>query len=99
MFPPIAHTSSSHPRLRIATGHRSQGAGFGGLYKNVGTVLGAIGACLAFLGVYVAAVELTGWVIGIALAFATAWLVAMAAFFILRYLWPCLMLLALRFLH
>jgi len=99
MLPPIPHTTSTHPRLRIVSEPRSAEAGLGGLYKGVGTVLGIIGACIAFLGVYVAAIELNGWVIGIALALATAGFAAMAAFFTLRYLWPCLMLLVLRFLH
>jgi len=99
MLPPIPHTTSPHPRLRIISELRGEEAGLGRLYKGVGTVLGIIGACLAFLGVYVAAIELNGWVIGIALALATAGFAAMAAFFTLRYLWPCLILLALRFLH
>jgi len=98
MLPPIPHTTSPHPRLRIVSEPRG-GAGLGGLYKDVGTVLGIIGACIAFVGVYVAAIELNGWVIGVALALATAGFAAMAAFFTLRYLWPCLMLLVLRFLH
>ena len=99
MLPPVTHTTAPHPRLRIVSERRAQEAGFAELYKGVGTVLGVIGACLAFLGVYVAAIELNGWIVGLALAWITAWLVAVAAFFILRYLWPCLMLLALRFLH
>jgi hypothetical protein len=100
MLPPIPHTSSpTSPRLRIVSGHRGQEAGFGGLYKSIGTVLGLIGACIAFLAVYVAAIELNGWVIGLALALATAGFAAAAAFFILRYLWPCLGLLLLRLLH
>jgi hypothetical protein len=78
---------------------RGAEAGLGRLYKGIGTVLGIMGACIAFLGVYVAAIELNGWVIGLALALATAGFAAMAAFFTLRYLWPCLMLLVLRFLH
>jgi hypothetical protein len=99
MLPPIPHTTAPHPRLRIVSEPRSEEMGLSGLYKGVGTVLGILGACIAFLGVYVAAIELNGWVIGIALALATAGFAAMAAFFILRYLWPCLMLLVLRFLH
>jgi len=99
MLPPIPHTTSPHPRLRIVSEPRSEEARLGALYKGVGTVLGIIGACIAFLGVYVVAIELNGWVIGIALALATAGFAAMAAFFTLRYLWPCLMLLVLRFLH
>jgi len=99
MLAPIPHPSSApSPRLPVS-GHRSQEAGLGGLYKGIGTVLGLIGACIAFLGVYVAAIELNGWLIGLALGFATAGIAAAAAFFVLRYLWPCLMLLLIRFLH
>jgi len=100
MLPPIPHPSSApSPRLPTVSGHRGQQARLGGLYKDIGTVLGLIGACITFLGVYVAAIELNGWLIGMALAFATAGFAAAAAFFILRYLWPCLMLLLIRFLH
>ena len=100
MLPPIPHTSSpAAPRLRIVPGHRGQQEGFGALYKGIGTVLGLIGACIAFLAVYVAAIELNGWFIGLALALATAGFAAAAAFFALRYLWPCLALLLIPFLH
>ena len=57
----------------------------------VGLPIGCIAAVITFLGVYLAAVDSVGWVIGIALGWIPSSLAAWLAFWIFRLLWPFLL--------
>jgi hypothetical protein len=88
MAAPTIRGPYPRPRLRVVSAHRNQGRESGELYIRIGGLLGALGACIAFFGAYVAAINSTGWVIGLALGWITAWLAAVVAFVICRNLWP-----------
>jgi hypothetical protein len=87
------------PRLRAVPVQRNPEAVPAGLYEYVGCLLGAVGACIAFFGAYSAAINSTGWAVGLALGWVTAWLAASAAFVILRHLWPFVVVLLIAFLR
>lgn len=75
-------------RLRAVSAQHDREPDSGELYSRIGSLLGAIGACIAFFGAYVAAINAAGWAIGLAVGWITAWLVAVIAFVIVRHLWP-----------
>ncbi len=65
---------------------------FGAGSRDIGLFVGPIAAVLAFVGVYIAAVNSIGWVIGIALGWIPAGLAAVLAYFVFRYLWFALLI-------
>lgn len=85
---PTVRTPYPRYRLRVISAQRNRQPDSGELYFHIGSLLGAVGACIAFLGAYVAAINSAGWVIGLAVGWITAWLAAVIAFVILRHLWP-----------
>jgi len=87
---PTVRGSYLRPRREAASGD---------LYIRIGSILGVIGACIAFFGAYSAAINSTGWVIGLALGWITAWLAAAVAFVIFRHLWPFVAVLLIAFLR
>jgi hypothetical protein len=89
---PAPTVRGSYPRPR-------REAVSGNLYIRIGSILGVIGACIAFFGAYSAAINSTGWVIGLALGWITAWLAAAVAFVIFRHLWPFVAVLLIAFLR
>lgn len=82
-----------HPRLRVLPAQRDPEQAAGELYNRIGSLLGLFGACMAFFGAYFAAINSSGWAMGLALGWVTAWLAAAVAFVILRHLWPFLVVL------
>ena len=85
--PPVRGPYPRH-RLRAVSARRNQQPDSGELYIRIGSLLGIVGACIAFFATYLAAINATGWVIGLALGWITAWLAAAVAFILLRHLWP-----------
>jgi hypothetical protein len=88
MATPTLRGPYPRPRLRVVSANRKPELDSGEFYIRIGGLLGAVGACVAFFGAYVAAINSTGWVIGLAVGWITAWLAAVVAFVILRHLWP-----------
>ena len=88
MTAPTVRGPYPRPRFRVVSANRKQRPDSGELYIRIGSLLGVFGACVAFFGAYVAAINSTGWVMGLALGWITAWLAAAVAFVILRHLWP-----------
>jgi hypothetical protein len=95
----ITRGSSLRYRRRRRFNQRNQDESFGDIYQEIGSLLGAIGALVAFFSVYTAAISSNGWVIGITLGWLTAWFVAAVTFAALRYLWPVAVLLIFQFVH
>lgn len=56
-------------------------------FSIVGKAFGGIAWLITFIGVYIAAVDSVGWVIGIALGWIPAGLAAVLAYLVFRYLW------------
>jgi hypothetical protein len=58
-----------------------------GIFRVIGGLVGGLGGLVAFVAVYLAAIESAGWVVGIALGWIPAFLVAAIVYFLGRYLW------------
>ena len=65
----------------------------------IGQFLGAIGTLIVYFGVWLAAADSAGWVIGIALGWIPAAIAAGIAYFVLRYLWWLFLLIAIHYFH
>ena len=96
---PTVRGSYPRPRLRAVSAPLDREAVPGDLYLRIGSILGILGACIAFFGAYSAAISSTGWVIGLALGWITAWLAAAVAFVLFRHLWPFVLVLLIAFLR
>jgi len=72
---PIPTVRGPYPRhrLRAVSARRNEQPDSGELYIRIGSLLGIVGACIAFFATL-------GWI--------TAWLAAAVAFILLRHLWP-----------
>jgi hypothetical protein len=85
---PAPTVRAPYPRHRLRVVSTQHNREPDELYVRIGSLLGAIGASIAFFGAYVAAIDSAGWVVGLAVGWITAWLAAVVAFVILRHLWP-----------
>jgi hypothetical protein len=55
--------------------------------RSTGKGLGAIGAVIVYFGIWIAAADSAGWVIGIALGWIPAAILAAISYAVLRYMW------------
>jgi hypothetical protein len=87
-----SQTQGSNFAGRMASVDQKIGKGIGALLSGVGAFLGAIGALIVYFGVWIAAADSAGWVIGIALGWIPAAIAAGIVWVLLRYGWWLLLL-------